>query len=124
MARALLNTPPMMRMTGVRRARGFTLIELAIVVGIVGVLAVIAVVGYRKLILNGKVAEATNVIGAIKISQQDFFAERGYYAPGAPGVFCPTQQACPNCLGGQKTQWNSQCGGFTVLAVHVTDPVL
>ena len=37
---------------------GFTLVELMIVVAIVGVLSVIAVVGYRKLVLSGKVTEA------------------------------------------------------------------
>lgn len=127
MARTLLDCSPMKSRTGVRRARGFTLVELAIVVVIVGVLAVIAVVGYRKLILNGKVTEAQNVMGAIKIAQQDFFAERGTYAD-IGSTFCPVQQGCPNCKGNQKTQWDSACNGgvgtMSLLAVHVADPVL
>jgi type IV pilus assembly protein PilA len=45
--------------------KGFTLIELMIVVAIVGILAVLAVFGVRKYLANAKTAEATNAIGTI-----------------------------------------------------------
>jgi len=62
-----------------RRARGFTLTELMVVVAIVAVLAVLAVWGVRKYITSSKATEAIQMIGAIKTAQEAFREETGVY---------------------------------------------
>jgi type IV pilus assembly protein PilA len=48
-----------------RHRRGFTLIELMIVVAIVGILAVLALYGVRKYVSNAKTTEARAALGRI-----------------------------------------------------------
>jgi len=69
------------------RRRGFTLIELMIVVAIVGILAVLASYGVRKYVSNAKTAEARMSIGQIaKMAVQAYEREAGNVAPVSLGT--------------------------------------
>jgi prepilin-type N-terminal cleavage/methylation domain-containing protein len=60
--------------------RGFTLIELMIVVAIIAVLATIAGTAYRRYMDSGRTAEAMAMLGEIRTKEEAYRAEFGLYA--------------------------------------------
>jgi type IV pilus assembly protein PilA len=57
--------------------RGFTLIELMIVVAIIGILASIAIPAYQDYTVRAQVVEAFSLASEIKASVQEFRKDRG-----------------------------------------------
>jgi type IV pilus assembly protein PilA len=62
-----------------RSKKGFTLIELMIVVAIIGILAAIAIPNFLKFQAKSKTSEAKTNLGAIFVGQTSFFGESNQY---------------------------------------------
>lgn len=71
--------PTSQRAHSSRRAGGFTLIELMIVVAIVAVLTSVAIVAYTRHLKSGRVVEGYNLIARVQAQQEAYFARFGTY---------------------------------------------
>jgi len=76
--------------TGPRHARGFTLIELMIVVVIVSILAAIGYPSYNDFITKSRRQAGRNVIYQIANRQEQFFLDNKAYAANLTALGYPT----------------------------------
>ena len=96
-------------MRRVRRARGFTLVELAVVVTIIGILAMLAVAGYRRLVTSSHTTEATEMVNAIKVAQEAYHAETGQYANVSAGLGLGNLYPAATPVSTSAVAWGGTC---------------
>ena len=60
--------------------KGFTLVELVIVIIIVGILSIVAVAIYNTYVRKAHATEAMALLGQISNAQRIYYTEYGYYA--------------------------------------------
>ncbi|MFH1017501.1 MAG: prepilin-type N-terminal cleavage/methylation domain-containing protein [Pseudomonadota bacterium] len=99
------------------RKKGFTLIELMIVVAIIAILAAIAIPMYGKYIKKSRTAEAVSNLGAIGLYEETYFSEMDRYVTADPD---PASVPNPSLAGGRGT-FSSGVTGWGQLGRAIPD---
>jgi type IV pilus assembly protein PilE len=102
-----------------RQERGFTLLEVMMVVTIIAILAAIAVPAYSDYVTRGRVIEATAGLGDARAKMEQYFQDNRAYPTGGCVVY-------PNAPGALQLQLSAlqrftlDCGTPTANAYTVT----
>ena len=68
--------------------RGFTLLELMVVVAILGILAVIAIPSYAEYVQRSRIIDATSRLSDFRVRMEQFFLDNRRYTKVAGGNAC------------------------------------
>ncbi|HKM55180.1 MAG TPA: prepilin-type N-terminal cleavage/methylation domain-containing protein [Isosphaeraceae bacterium] len=81
---------------GPKTRRGFTLVELAVVIVIIGVLAAFGVPKFLQSVEKSKATEAFNYWSTVQAAEERYIAQNGVYASvSPPPAVCPLDIVLP-----------------------------
>jgi type IV pilus assembly protein PilE len=79
-----------------KSAKGFTLIEVLIVVAIIGILASIAIPSYTNYVIRGKLVDASTQLSSARVNLEQFFQDYRAYDNSTGGASpCLTSGGIP-----------------------------
>lgn len=93
-----------------RAVRGFTLVELMVVVAVIGVLAAIAYPNYQDYLIKSRINEATAGLSDLRVKMEQFFQDNRTYV-GANAAGAVTQ--VPTNTKFFDFSYTTTCGGAT-----------
>ena len=73
-----------------KRSRGFTLIEVMVVVAIIAILAAIAIPSYTDYVRRGRITEAISTLASFRVKMEQYFQDnRSYVGACVAGTIAP-----------------------------------
>lgn len=75
--------------------RGFTLLELVVVVIILGILATLGFTQYTKMVEKGRTAEAKMILGQIRTAEQAYLQQYNAYTSDLTALSVDAPTDCP-----------------------------
>ena len=97
-----------------RAHRGFTLIELMIVVAIIAILAAIAIPAYQDYLIRAQVSEGFELGDGAKVAIWDFVSNHGTFPTGNKSVGLPS----PASISGKYVSSVTVVGGLITVAYN------